>query len=493
MRARFVALTICAVLLGLVLALVRGEPRVWGDSGVFLSVAARLLDGDRLYADVADNKDPLFYYTYAAALWVGGWRAPFALDGLWLAFAGIGMALMLRVLRAGPSAVVAGTVMYPLGLTAAWYETGASMLGGLALAPWVGWLWLRGSFGAFGATLGLAALFKANLALILVAPAAAALLLSPSDRPRLRRIAEAAVGLSAVIGGAAVFLAARGELGAYLEILAYNTYYSNAGLQSQGGSGGALEHLELVREYFLASGKWQWPAAVIAVVGLFATAVVGWRRHGRSFQLLSAVAITTLIATVGTLALTALFGVHLQMLAYPATLAAATLISATSRWIDGRAGAVAAAVCVVFAAWTCLKNEDVSNLSLRAWSSPQVSTPGTTLEAARVRWYEGVDRVPYMVFGRNSEDAHAAFISDELTLACRWFHQYPFYSDEQFSETLECARSKRPMLVLVTQSFYDPMPDAPRWESFVSSAREFLEAGYEIVGEVGMSQVWKRR
>ena len=47
-----------------------------------------MLDGDRLYADVFDNKDPLFFYTYAGAFWIGDWRGPFLLDAIWLALAG---------------------------------------------------------------------------------------------------------------------------------------------------------------------------------------------------------------------------------------------------------------------------------------------------------------------------------------------------------------------------------------------------------------------
>ena len=45
------------------IAALRVTPQVWGDPGVWLSVAARLLDGDRLYADVFDNKDPFFFYS----------------------------------------------------------------------------------------------------------------------------------------------------------------------------------------------------------------------------------------------------------------------------------------------------------------------------------------------------------------------------------------------------------------------------------------------
>ena len=80
--------------------LLRGDPFVASDQGVFLSVAARLLDGDALYAEVFDNKDPLFFYGYAAALGIGGWRGPFLLDGLWLGVAAVSMALFIRELRA---------------------------------------------------------------------------------------------------------------------------------------------------------------------------------------------------------------------------------------------------------------------------------------------------------------------------------------------------------------------------------------------------------
>jgi hypothetical protein len=38
------------------LVVTRGRPSIDSDAGIFLSVAARLLAGDRLYADVYDNK-----------------------------------------------------------------------------------------------------------------------------------------------------------------------------------------------------------------------------------------------------------------------------------------------------------------------------------------------------------------------------------------------------------------------------------------------------
>src|SRR5918999_5300360 len=74
MRTRWIALGAGGLLFGIALALVRGQPIAGSDQGVYLSIAARLLDGDHLYRDVVEPKDPLFFYTYAAALWLGDWR-----------------------------------------------------------------------------------------------------------------------------------------------------------------------------------------------------------------------------------------------------------------------------------------------------------------------------------------------------------------------------------------------------------------------------------
>jgi hypothetical protein len=98
-----------------------------------------------------------------------------------------------------------------------------------------------------------------------------------------------------------------------------------------------------------------------------------------------------------------------------------------------------------------------------------------------------------MVFGGVSENAHAAFTDDELDLACRWFHLYPFSREKQFAETLDCLDEKQPELVLVTLGFFDPAPPSS-WAGFVADARRALEARYRKVSDVYPGfQLWKRR
>jgi hypothetical protein len=470
------------------LAAIRVKPQVWGDPGVWLSVGARLLDGDRLYADVFDNKDPLFFYDYAAALWVGGVRGPFLVEILWLGLGTGAMALALRTLCVGTLAMLAGALVYPFALTAAWYVPGATMVPALALAPVALWLWVRGSTFWAGVVVVVSMLLKLNLALVVAAPLVALLALGGGSIPRRRRALEAMGGATLALLVAAFVLGVRGELRPYLDTILYNVHYSNAGVHE----GGIRAHLAIIREFFAASGKWQLPAAELTATILLVTVVIGWLRLGWVFKRLSAVAVAALAASFLTLALTAVFVEHLQLLSYPAALGAATLVVAL-RSLGKPAGAVTAVVVVLFAGWSSLKHEDLSRLTLRTWTTEPLSTPGLTLEAARARFVGKAGRVTYAVFGRNTEDGHAAFVDETIDLRCRYFHQYPFYRASQLQETIDCARREKPMLLLVTTSLYDPMPGRPAWEAFVASTRALLDSRYELVAQQGMSQVWRQR
>jgi hypothetical protein len=95
------------------LVLTRGFPTRRWDAGSFLTVVSRLVRGDSLYVDVLDNKDPLFYYSYAGALAIGDWRATFLLDVVWLAVAAASSFLLLRIDGASRLTAVVGFVAYP--------------------------------------------------------------------------------------------------------------------------------------------------------------------------------------------------------------------------------------------------------------------------------------------------------------------------------------------------------------------------------------------
>ena len=74
---------VVAVVIAWAVALPRLVPSTFGDHGTYASVAERLIAGDRLYVDVWDNKDPLFYYALALGRLVSP-LADVALEILWV-------------------------------------------------------------------------------------------------------------------------------------------------------------------------------------------------------------------------------------------------------------------------------------------------------------------------------------------------------------------------------------------------------------------------
>ena len=186
----------------------RGRPRFTGDPGVFLTVAGRVLDGYRLTRASRQQEDPLFFYEYALALWVGGWRAPSLLDAVWLSIGMVSMGYLLRLMGLPTRVQVTTAVAFALSPTGPWYYAGFSMLPSLALAPLPAALWLRERHVAAGAVLSLAVLLKLNVALVVATPLLVLLLLAPkahriNKRGGIRLILGLAVpAVARVVGNA---------------------------------------------------------------------------------------------------------------------------------------------------------------------------------------------------------------------------------------------------------------------------------------------------
>ena len=154
-----------AVVVAWVIALPRLVPSTFGDHGTYISVAERLLAGDRLYVDVWDNKDPLFY---GDALALGRLASPLGdilLEVTWV----LGLALSVLVLARAAGArrnlaFVAGLGATPLLLTGPAYESGMTHLPGLALLLGEVACAVRSRWVVAGALVGLLLLTKLILA-----------------------------------------------------------------------------------------------------------------------------------------------------------------------------------------------------------------------------------------------------------------------------------------------------------------------------------------
>jgi hypothetical protein len=289
----------------------------------------------------------------------------------------------------------------------------------------------------------------------------------------------------------AALLAVRGELRGYLEVLEFNVRYPDDARRVQGASGGIGSHLEVVDEFFRASGRWQLPLAWASLAFLAVTAAVGWRRGSDAFRRLAASTVAVTAAALVVLALTAIWVHHLQLLAYPAALIGVVAVAFAAQY-GRRSAAIVAGLCVALAGWGAVKQEIRDGSPARAWTSPRSSVGADLLEEARMRYHAEDPRVTYMVFGSNSENAHAVFIDRAFDLECRWFHLYPNNAPEHLSETSECADEKRPELALVTVGFDEPRDGPSKWDAFVRRSRAFLASNYELVRERDGFQVWRR-
>lgn len=492
------------------LVALRGRPTIKEDSGIFLSVTAGLVHGDRLYTGVWDNKPPFFYYADALAYLAGGWRGPFLIDVVWVALAVIGMWRLLVVARAGPATVVAGTVVYPLMLTGAWYFAGYSELPALALAPLVGWCWLAGWPVATGALLGVVAFLRPDYALIFAALIIAPVVVLRPTRSELgRSILRLTAGFAAVALLSVGVLLARGELTGYFHTMTGNVGYEDQALQQSKRLTGFGGHLRVAWSVF--GGNLQ--RTVLAVLVLSALAAVllyesraQLRRRPRvdgaphTPSPIGALAVGTAIAAFVTLGLTALWVHSLELVALPATFATCALVatveaSATRRWIAlGATAAIAVVGTLAF-----------GGLSLDSPASPQSAQPfsnwrrapysvsALVLDAAAAKVPHQDSPISYARLGINDDDGHGAFIDGNLKLACPRFHQYPFSA--RLGQVVTCLRRRKPDLILVG-AFFIARGWLP-WNEFVSESRGLLRARYrEVVNapdDGGRVTVWERR
>ncbi len=103
-----------------------------GDRGIILSTAARMLAGDRLYAEVFDNKEPLFYYLVAAEMWLG-WATQIAVEAILVALCSLAAFIILRIEVSRLTAMLIAGIAVPIIVTGDFYLPGLTHLPGEAV------------------------------------------------------------------------------------------------------------------------------------------------------------------------------------------------------------------------------------------------------------------------------------------------------------------------------------------------------------------------
>ena len=479
-------MTLClaSLAVGAAAAITRGWPTTSSDSGVFTSVAGRLLAGDRLYVDVFDNKDPLFYYAAAAAIWLLGWRGPFLLDVAWLAVAGGGAYLLLRALTGEFVVAVFGLLLYPLLITQINYYSGNTETPALAFLPVFACLVYVRKPKLAGCLAAVVFFLKVTVFPIAVVIGLVGLGFG-RDAPSRRRARDVLAFIAATAAAGAIILsvlALRGEAGAYFTTLGENRTYASDALTVEGWPAGVRGHLQVIRE-FLPDRTRDLALALVALVIVTLVASVEARARFLRSRLL-ALSVVAWLSTLFVLAETALWDQHLELLAFPvlctAALALACASTAAGRWSSGvrtLTVCVVAGTCLVAVSWT---GHPIGNL--RRWNDAPTANVSAALERSAAAAQVRGQRVSYAHLGGNDEQGAGAFLGGSFRLACARFHQYPFTPERALRNTMQCLKRHSSLLVAVTPLFaidsytYWHRPTPPAWRRFVRTGEAYLGA-----------------
>jgi hypothetical protein len=291
---------------------------------------------------------------------------------------------------------------------------------------------------------------------------------------------------------AAAALALLGELGGYLATLRDNVAYADDVLAATGRPTGIYGHL------WSAAGVTHYTPLLVAL-GVAGAAFATWAlvHRGRSDDATAGIAAVYLAAaaTAGlTLAATAVWDHHAQLIALPGALLAVLGARAVElRVVDRRlralaAGVIAAFVVAAFGGFTTAPG--IENGS--SWRSAGHSDTATSLELARAALERTTGSVDYAVLGTNHEEGHAAFLHGSWRLACARFQQYTF--SRHLDEVVRCLRRRRPTLVVV-DSALGHAPEQTRWNAFVDDVRSLLRTSYVRLprAERGGVELWRLR
>lgn len=434
------------------------------DHGTFVSVAERLLAGDRLYADVYDNKDPLFFYLLAGARAVSDY-GDLALELAWMAAACVAIAIICRQMGLPPYLrALVGWAATPIVLAGAAYAPGMTSLPATALCLWLVAAALAHRWATAGVMLALVAFVK-----LVVLPVGLAILLVAAFRTRSIpfALARSAAGMIPVAAATTLVLAIRGELRPYLAAQVANVSYAQGeGLIESHWPGPVAHLLRLAPE----SGSGGVLVTVLTLLAILVFAGPSPRGGDRlSAERVTLWLVTLLVSAtcVVVLAATGLWIQHGQLFYLPGILAVVLVASSLQAAAWGRWRGTTLILVVACLVGGTPHPQSYANAA-RSVRENAASVTGAS-EAAVLLAGEAAPG-SYARLGAMDFEGHARGM-DDWRLACPRFHQYYFQTAEMFSEVVSCFPTAD--VVIVSDTFV-PMIDAPGWNSFVLRSRQIL-------------------
>jgi hypothetical protein len=443
-------------------------PSRLSDRGIFVSVGARLLAGDRLYSGVYDNKEPLFYYFVAGQLELGRW-SEVAAEVLLIAIAAFAAYFMAVKLASQWTAVATSFIAVPIILTGEFYWPGYTELPGIALV-------LTAMAASAYQRPALAGLCIGLLVFTKLVFVAIALFAVSCFCRKLFDFVSVALGASISAALILTVLFARGELSPFVQTIKLNIAYSEGGMiGSTNGLDSLATHLKLTGGWSLLAETL--PILLTILLGLIALAL----KSGRNNCHLAIVAagVLSFVGSLIVLSITGLWEQHRHILYIPAIVAllgVTSLLDVSAKIARLRTLALVFLIGYLMAGTLALKDYIKSILTFRESYAAlnELSPEARGLLAI-------ASSGTYARFGRNDDLGHAVGLGN-WKLACPRFHQYTFEPTALLDDVFKCASASPTLIIAASMS---PKPDWPSWNEFVVRVDRLTE-GYSCDASSGL-------
>ena len=460
-------------------------PDLHRDHSVFVSVAERLIAGDRLYSGVWDNKDPLFYWTLA----LGRSITPYAdviIEILWLLIACISVRSILRHLSLSNSV----SILFAYGVTPI-ILTGGMYVPGLTHLPAEALIFVAIAFamnqriafsGVAIATLAMAKLVLVPVGLIAVATI---LFLRRTSQPLKKTSGSLILGFGSGLAVWSAVLLYRSEFSPYLNAQKLNFLYAN----SQAGRHALTDSFGPIFRHFLQSLSIS--ALIILIVATSYLVLTKFDIRNR-FKLKSLpegqntiwyLSVVTLFASAGVLFVSGIWPHHGQVYYVPAVFVAILFVSRqleNVQTISLKTLLVFALVGVIFGG-VIYPTQYVQSARDATKSLEMLNQVSPLTQELLKRSPNGT----YARAGSNNDLGHA-FGLRNWKLACYRFNQYSFDPEMLLEKDADCLSKATYILVTpgqyeqpnpATQSQEKPTP--PAFQKYLEQLRAMLAKSYK--------------
>jgi hypothetical protein len=478
--ARFDLLLAAAILATWVALIPRWVPDRSGDRGIFISVAARLLAGDRLYSDVWDNKEPLFYYFVALQVALGRW-SEVAADALLTATAAFATFRIAMKLASKWTAVATSFIAVPIILTGGFYSPGTTELPGVVVAlVAIAASALEQPVWA-GACIGLLVFTKLIYVPVALMGVSCFLIMDRRFFDSIFLVLGAFIAMALMVG----VLYVRDELSSFIETIWYNVVYSQGALIGyKTGLASLVAHIRRI-------GGWSFLAETVPMLlGI----MLGWTALSQKFGryqnkfVIRAASLAAFVASLVVLSITGLWTHHCEIMCISSVMIVLSLISLLDASVEI---ARVRTLGLIFLIGIMMSGDPASTINMyvkatrffrEAYAELNELSPETR------RLLAIASSGAYARFGQNEDHGHAVGLSS-WKLACPIFLQYVYYSTTLLNKAFECASTAQ---FLIISEGIRPDPDWPLWNEFVDRVEHLLVEDYACDASSGL-RVCRRR